>query len=347
MKNALKFIILTCLLICGACTGKAGLATPDTTVNLSPTATATIAPSSTPPSSPTPEITPTHAVDAESMKYFNLGFDYSDNGDREKAIEAYSKAIEIDPDFALAWSNRGIQYGYINEHELAIKDFTAAIELDPTLDAAYQNRGTSYTFIGEYDSALMDLNTALLLDNKNESYFANRAQIYTFLDEQDKAILDYLQALHYTSDENFSLIILKQLETLGVISEFFSAQDLFEKGNNYLRNNDFPNAVSAYSEALEIFPLFYYVYVNRGMAYTNMFIEGGNEDYSSNAEADFTAAIELTPLDPNPYYLRGKLYSIRSESDLAISDFEKGLALGLRQEFEDDAKDLLEYNKLK
>jgi hypothetical protein len=160
------------------------------------------------------------------------------------------------------------------------------------------------------------------------------------LDEQDKAILDYLQALHYTSDENFSLIILKQLETLGVISEFFSAQDLFEKGNNYLRNNDFPNAVSAYSEALEIFPLFYYVYVNRGMAYTNMFIEGGNEDYSSNAEADFTAAIELTPLDPNPYYLRGKLYSIRSESDLAISDFEKGLALGLRQEFEDDAKDL-------
>lgn len=51
------------------------------------------------------------------------------------AIDCYTEAIEINPDFAEAYYNRGRSYQYINKHEKAIEDFAVSAKLDKK----YQN----------------------------------------------------------------------------------------------------------------------------------------------------------------------------------------------------------------
>ena len=64
-------------------------------------------------------------------EYFELGEDFDKEQDYYDAIAAYSKAIELDPDFAQAYRNRGFSYYRLRKGEEAIKDYERFIELDP------------------------------------------------------------------------------------------------------------------------------------------------------------------------------------------------------------------------
>jgi len=347
MKNIFILLLSVALLICTSCSNNIETTKTTDTSTPMPLSTPILTPTLIPTTTQLPKPTPTPTINPEALKYFDQGFDYSNNGDREKAIEAYTKSIELNPEFALAWSNRGLQYAFLNEHDLAIDDFTTAISLDPMLAAAYRNRGSSYTYLEKYELALSDFNDSLSLENKNSASFVNRAQVYIFLMNEDKAVIDYLQALNYSSDANFSNFVIAQLETLGVLSDFNLASEAYNEGNTYARNDDYLSAIESYTEAINIFPLFYYAYLNRGTSYLNLALNEPDIDKLSNAVSDFSSGVELTPLDPIPWYWRGLCHSILSESDLAIPDFEMALSLGLPQTLEDSAMDLLEHNKSK
>jgi len=56
----------------------------------------------------------------------------------DKAIADYTKAIQIDPKFASAYSNRGSAYGMKGEYDKAIADFNKAMELNPGIMYLYQ-----------------------------------------------------------------------------------------------------------------------------------------------------------------------------------------------------------------
>ncbi len=63
--------------------------------------------------------------------YFELGQEFDKEQEYYDAINAYSKTIELDPDFALAYRNRGFSYYRLRKGEDAIKDYERFIELDP------------------------------------------------------------------------------------------------------------------------------------------------------------------------------------------------------------------------
>ena len=79
----------------------------------------------------------------------------------EKAIEDYTKAIELKPDLAIAYNNRGNAYKGKGEFDVAIQDFNKAIELNPQFTIAYNNRGNAYRDKGEFDVAIQDFNKAI------------------------------------------------------------------------------------------------------------------------------------------------------------------------------------------
>ena len=65
-------------------------------------------------------------------------------GQIDRAIEAYSQAIELNPHHAEAYNNRGNAYFSRDNfalHAKAITDYAKAIELNPELAIAYHNRG--------------------------------------------------------------------------------------------------------------------------------------------------------------------------------------------------------------
>ena len=56
-------------------------------------------------------------------------------------IAAYTKAIEIAPDFAEAYSGRAITYRTAGDAAHAMEDFSKVIEIDPQAAQAYLGRG--------------------------------------------------------------------------------------------------------------------------------------------------------------------------------------------------------------
>lgn len=75
----------------------------------------------------------------------------------DAAITEYSKAIELDPEYAVAYNNRGRAYYEQGELDSAISDFDKAIELDPELVESLVSRGLTYWNKGQRNLALSDL----------------------------------------------------------------------------------------------------------------------------------------------------------------------------------------------
>lgn len=72
--------------------------------------------------------------------YINQGLVLASQGKYAEAIAAYNKAIELDPNNALAYNYRGEAYKSNGKYDLALADFNKAIELDPKDQRAYANR---------------------------------------------------------------------------------------------------------------------------------------------------------------------------------------------------------------
>ena len=64
--------------------------------------------------------------------------------EHDRAIEDFNKAIQLNPDHALAYANRGVAYYYKGDYDCAIEDFNKVIQLNPDYALAYNNRGGAY-----------------------------------------------------------------------------------------------------------------------------------------------------------------------------------------------------------
>ena len=72
-----------------------------------------------------------------SIDTFNNGVDKYEQGDYQGAIADYTKAIEINPDFADAFLNRGMVKAKLGDNQGAISDYDRAIEINPKFVIAY------------------------------------------------------------------------------------------------------------------------------------------------------------------------------------------------------------------
>ncbi|MDA0889486.1 MAG: tetratricopeptide repeat protein [Bacteroidetes bacterium] len=96
-------------------------------------------------------------------EYFNSGYDKDDLKDYSGAIADYTKAIELDPNFAYAYYNRGNSKKNLKDYSGAIADYTKAIELNPNYAYAYVNRGISKEDLGDLNGACADWKKAAKL----------------------------------------------------------------------------------------------------------------------------------------------------------------------------------------
>ena len=92
----------------------------------------------------------------EAAIHNNRGLAYRDEGDYDRAIEAFTKAIELNPNYAVAYNNRGLAYNNVGEFDRAITDYTKAIELKPDFVEAYNHRYDAYYAKGDCDRAIVE-----------------------------------------------------------------------------------------------------------------------------------------------------------------------------------------------
>lgn len=115
--------------------------------------------------------------------YTLRGIAWGKKGEYDKAIADYTKALEITPKFAKAYNNRGYTWAQKGNMNEAIADYTKAIEIDPNYATAYTNRGLAWTDKGNYDKAIADFNKALEID---PSYIEARENLQKALDAKEK-----------------------------------------------------------------------------------------------------------------------------------------------------------------
>jgi len=159
-------------------------------------------------------------VSAEN--YNNFGVQEYEKGNYEKAIEYFTKAIELKPDYAEAYFNRGLAYfkmgsRYTTEGRenlnSAIVDFSKAIELNPNFIDAYYSRGLAkIAFIHFYDkpfsqeteqlfeSAIEDFKKSLSLDPEYYIAYAGLGNAYDLHGDFGKAIEAYEEALKHKDE---------------------------------------------------------------------------------------------------------------------------------------------------
>ncbi len=96
------------------------------------------------------------------------GGDCLDKGKYDDAIADYDKAIEINPNVAIAYTNRGLAYGRKGEVDRAIADYTKAIAIDPNFVLAYALRGGAYKHKGDKEQAIVDYRKALEINPSDQ-----------------------------------------------------------------------------------------------------------------------------------------------------------------------------------
>ncbi len=94
---------------------------------------------------------------------FNLGNARYAMGDYQGAIEEYTQAIKVNPNYAIAYHNRGKARYEMGDYQGAIDDYSQAIKLNPNEAIPYYNRGYAREEIGDYMGATEDYNQASLL----------------------------------------------------------------------------------------------------------------------------------------------------------------------------------------
>jgi tetratricopeptide (TPR) repeat protein len=123
------------------------------------------------------------------------GIVFAEQGNHQDAIDAYNRAIELDPNNVAAHIRQGDAYNALGNTENAIAAFTRAIEISPT-DWAYANRGTTYTGLEQYELAQADFDRAIELAPDNPYNYFVLGENYSRQEQYEEAIVAYTQAIN-------------------------------------------------------------------------------------------------------------------------------------------------------
>ncbi len=133
--------------------------------------------------------------EADADYYLDQGATFLSAGETDKAIDAFTQAIELDPELVGAYQKRAAVYIAQNEYDQALADINQAIDLDPDQAELYHDRGLISWMQADFESALTDLDQAVDLDETYDQAYNLRALVHTMQGDYEQALDDANTAL--------------------------------------------------------------------------------------------------------------------------------------------------------
>jgi serine/threonine protein kinase/tetratricopeptide (TPR) repeat protein len=258
---------------------------------------------------------------------------------RRKAIEDFTRALELDPRHVQALLHRGLAFARRRDDPRALADYDEALRLDPGLAQAHFYRGLVHDRHQRYEQSVADYAAAIRLDPQHARAYNNRGSARMGLGRLDDAIGDFRQALridprYAVAHQNLGLALLEKADYDQALAHLNRAARLdtsldvapalartyLQRGQERYRRRDHPSAVVDFTEALRLDPGLTAAYVGRGVALAKLGDPG-------RAIADLNEAIRLNPDHAQAYYNRGLLRSRQGDAAGAQSDREIALRL--------------------
>ena len=123
----------------------------------------------------------TNAFDNFKINQKKTKESYNSDGDKKSklkdyqgAISDYTKAIDIDPNYSIAYFNRGVVKSKLKDYYGAISDYNKAIEHNPNHRNSYINRGIAKENIGDLEGACLDWQKAANIGHKDAKIWVEK-----------------------------------------------------------------------------------------------------------------------------------------------------------------------------
>lgn len=129
-----------------------------------------------------------------SAEHIRRGYQLYKKGRFNKALQAFSKAVQLNPENAAAYFWRGRTYIKNKQYTAAASDFSTALKLNPGYSEAYDNLGWLAMRRGALDESLRYLNRSIRLKQDNGWAYYNRGHIYFKRGKQKLALKDAQKA---------------------------------------------------------------------------------------------------------------------------------------------------------
>lgn len=121
----------------------------------------------------------------------------------DRAIEKFSRALEINPDFALAYNANGYVLRRMKKHDEAIKFFKKAVKLDSKLWDAWYLWGRALYEQQEYSKAIFPLKKAIETDRLRYQAYNDLSYTYLALGDLDSAMKYVLLGIKNNENSDF------------------------------------------------------------------------------------------------------------------------------------------------
>ncbi len=176
-------------------------------------------PSSSPPKEQLTSTQPVSQTELNASDWFIKGNSFRQSGLYRDAVNAYSKAIELDPTFMHAYALRGHMYYMLKNYHPAIKDYSKAIELNPQYGPPYYLRGLAYLDVQSYRQVITDFDKAKELDPSlgGRDFYYLRGEACYRLGLNDQALEDVNKVIEL--DPNWPEVYPLRANILGNIQK--------------------------------------------------------------------------------------------------------------------------------
>ena len=223
------------------------------------------------------------------------------NIELDKAKNLYKEAIQLYPDNAtIGYEKLGDTYRRTGEYDLAVDAYTKVIEMDSNYSVAYYKRGAIYYTNKDYSKANSDLKIAFSVSP--QSSFVETLLIRTYFHLGNYSYLPQFDTYGNSFDK------LKNL-TNSLNSDINNASIYFERGKIYMEISNF----STWSKKED--------------KTNNIIIPSEHNIVTQFAINDFNRAIQISNLNADFYYWRGKAYLSLSDIEKALSDYTQAIKL--------------------
>ena len=238
------------------------------------------------------------AVELNPNEYLNwqwLGRSYYErysDGDEENALNSLLKAVELNPNNDSNWYWLGISYGMNSQYDKEKESFLKATELNPNNADNWYKLGISYFNDKQYDKAIESFSKAVELNPNDDNNWDRLANSYQMNGQYDKAIETLLKAIELNPNDDYSWQLL---------------------GECYCNNGELDNAINSCLKATQLNPDDSNNWYWLGQSYKD------NKQYDE-AIKSFLKALELNPNDDNWLWL-GNSYRLNGQWDEALNSY--------------------------
>lgn len=218
----------------------------------------------------------------DATDFFKLGVEDAKSGNYQKAFENFTQVIQLNDNFAMAYSNRCLVNLQLENYVKAAEDCAMALHLNPNNTEAYLNRGLAYYRLGNYLEAICEYEEVIKRNGNDFRAYYNRGLARFELNDYEGAIADYNQVLNQShlhsalladiyNDRGLAQLMLENVQD--AIADFSLAISLNEENYRAFynracachQNGDLFGAIRDFTLVLKLDPDYAEAYVNRGL----------------------------------------------------------------------------------